>query len=95
MAAAPVNVFEFEDLARERLAKPVYDSIAGGAGDEISLKRNRAVYDSIMLRPRMLVDISQRNLSTTVLGQRIEFPVMIAPAGPPRSGPSGWRVSNR
>ena len=81
MAEAPVNIFEFEDLARERLSKPVYDSIAGGAGDEISLRRNRVVYDSIMLRPRMLVDISQRDLSTTVLGQRIEFPVMIAPAG--------------
>ena len=50
MAAAPVNIFEFEDLARERLSKPVYDSIAGGAGDEISLRRNRLVYDSIMLR---------------------------------------------
>ena len=81
MATVPVNIFEFEVLAQERLSKAVYDSIAGGAGDEISLKRNRIVFDSIMLRPRMLVDISQRDLSTTVLGQRIEFPVMVAPAG--------------
>ena len=81
MAVGPVNIFEFQELAEQRLSKPEADFIAGGATDEITLRRTRAVYDSIMLRPRMLVDISQRDLSTTVLGQRIEIPVMLDPAG--------------
>ena len=81
MTAGPVNLFEYEALAKERLPKEEYDFIAGGAMDEITLRRTRAAFDSIMLRPRMLVDISQRELSTTVLGQQIAFPVMLDPAG--------------
>src|SRR5262245_66214641 len=65
MPGGPVNIYEYEALAHERLPKPEYDFIAGGATDEITLKRTRAVFDAIMLRPRMLVDISQPNLSTT------------------------------
>ena len=79
--AGPVNIFEFEALAKERLPEIEADFIAGGATDEITLRRTRAVFDSIMLRPRVLNDISQRDLSTTVLGQRIDFPVMLDPAG--------------
>ena len=81
MAVGPVNIFEFQELAEQGLPKAEADFIAGGATDEITLRRTRAAFDSIMLRPRMLVDISQRDLSTTVLGQRIEFPVMLDPTG--------------
>jgi 4-hydroxymandelate oxidase len=81
MTGGPVNIFEYETLAKERLPQAEYDFIAGGATDEITLRRTRAVFDAIMLRPRMLVDISQRDLSTSVLGQRIEFPILLDPAG--------------
>lgn len=81
MASEPVNIFEYEELARERIEKGHYDFIAGGATDEITIRRTRAVLDSIMLRPRMMVDVSQRDLSTTVLGQEISLPVMLDPAG--------------
>ena len=81
MASIPINIFQFEALAKERLSKSGYDFIAGGAADEITLRRTRTVFDSIMVRPRILVDVSQRDLSTTVLGQRIEFPIMLDPAG--------------
>jgi 4-hydroxymandelate oxidase len=81
MASEPVNICEYEELARERIEKGHYDFIAGGATDEITIRRTRAVFDSIMLRPRMMVDISRRDLSTTVLGQKISFPVMLDPAG--------------
>ena len=77
----PVNIFEYEELARERLNQGDYDFIADGATDETTLRRTRAVFDSIMLKPRMMVDVSQRDLSTTVLGQKISFPVMLDPAG--------------
>ncbi|MCH8868276.1 MAG: alpha-hydroxy-acid oxidizing protein [Chloroflexi bacterium] len=81
MELGPVNLFEFEALAKERLPKPEWDFIEGGATDEITIGRTRKAFDSIMLRPRMLVDVDKRDLSTTVLGERIEFPVMLCPAG--------------
>ena len=81
MTTGPLNIFEYEALAKERLPSADYDYIAGGGADEITLRRNRAVFDSIMLRPRVLVDISQQDMSTTVLGTRIELPVMADPSG--------------
>src|SRR5437660_5869858 len=77
----PVNLFEFEDLAKERLPKEEYDYIAGGATDEISVERNRRAYESWALRPRVLRDVSALDLSTTVLGTRVSLPVLIAPCG--------------
>ena len=77
----PVNIYEYEARARELLPRHEYDFIAGGATDEITLRRTRDAFDSIALRPRMLVDVSRRDLATTVLGQRIELPVMLDPTG--------------
>jgi isopentenyl diphosphate isomerase/L-lactate dehydrogenase-like FMN-dependent dehydrogenase len=81
MSTGPINVFDYEALAKERLPQAEYDFIAGGATDEITLRRTRAAFDAIMLRPRMLVDISQPDLSTTVLGQAVAFPILVDPAG--------------
>jgi isopentenyl diphosphate isomerase/L-lactate dehydrogenase-like FMN-dependent dehydrogenase len=81
MSSSPVNIYEYEAHARERLPQAEYDFIAGGATDEITLRRTRAVFDAIMLRPRMLVDISQPDIATTVLGQTIPFPILVDPAG--------------
>jgi isopentenyl diphosphate isomerase/L-lactate dehydrogenase-like FMN-dependent dehydrogenase len=77
----PINLFEFEDLAKERLPKEEYDYIAGGATDEISVDRNRRAYTSWALRPRVLRDVSILDLSTTVLGTKVNLPVLIAPCG--------------
>lgn len=76
-----VNLYEFEALAKDRLPKAEWDFVEGGATDEITIRRTRAAFDSIMLRPRMLVDMDVRDLSTTVLGEKIDFPVMLCPAG--------------
>jgi 4-hydroxymandelate oxidase len=79
--ATPINLFEFEDVARARLPKAEYDYIAGGATDEISVDRNRRAFASWALRPRVLRDISVLDLSTTVLGTKVKLPVLIAPCG--------------
>ncbi len=77
----PVNIFDFEAIARERLPKEEYDYIAGGATDELSVERNRRAFESWALRPRVLRDVSRLDLSTTVLGTKVDLPVLIAPCG--------------
>jgi 4-hydroxymandelate oxidase len=81
VGAEPINLFEFESIAKERLPKKEYDYIAGGATDEISVERNRRAYESWALRPRVLCDVSALDLSTTVLGTKVSLPVLIAPCG--------------
>ena len=81
MTSEPINLFEFEPLAKARLSKGEYDFIAGGATDEITLRRTRAAFDAIMLRPRVLTDVGNRDMSTTVQGREISLPVMVDPAG--------------
>jgi isopentenyl diphosphate isomerase/L-lactate dehydrogenase-like FMN-dependent dehydrogenase len=76
-----VCVDDFETLARRRLPSSVYDGIAGGSGDEATVRLNRAAYERIVLRPRALADVSAVDASTTVLGQRVPMPVILAPRG--------------
>ena len=66
----PINVFEYEELARERLHPAVWDYYSGGAHDEITLRENRAAFARIQMRPRVLVDVSQVNMATTLLGSQ-------------------------
>jgi 4-hydroxymandelate oxidase len=75
----PVNLFEFERLAESRLERAVFDYFAGGALDEVTLRDNRAAYDRIPLYFRTLVDVCNRSTETTVLGERITMPVLVAP----------------
>jgi 4-hydroxymandelate oxidase len=75
----PLTVDEYESVARERMERSAYDYYAGGAGDERTLAANREAFDAIPLRPRVLTDVSAVDTRTTVLGQGIELPVMLAP----------------
>jgi 4-hydroxymandelate oxidase len=79
MAADPVNLFDYEALAAERFSPMALDYFRGGAGDEITLKENRAAFERLRLLPRVLLDVSQRNLHTTVLGTPVAFPAVVAP----------------
>src|SRR5467141_1331529 len=73
------NLAELEDLARAKLERATFDYIAGGADDEVSLRRNREAYGKWALRPRVLVDVSKRDTSTTVLGTNVSMPILVAP----------------
>jgi 4-hydroxymandelate oxidase len=74
------NLLELEALARDRLSPGVFDYIAGGADDEVTMRRNRDDFERIALRPRYMVDVSNIDTSTTVLGDRVSMPLLIAPA---------------
>jgi isopentenyl diphosphate isomerase/L-lactate dehydrogenase-like FMN-dependent dehydrogenase len=74
-----VNVFDYEKLAATKIAPPAWDFYQGGSEDEITLRANREAFERIRLRPRVLVDVSRCDLSTSVLGAPISMPVIIAP----------------
>jgi isopentenyl diphosphate isomerase/L-lactate dehydrogenase-like FMN-dependent dehydrogenase len=75
------NIDDMEARAVRRLPRPIYDVVAGGAADEITLRANRDRLAAIQLQPRVLVDVARRDLSTTVLGHHVSMPVMLAPVG--------------
>ena len=79
--AAPVNLADIEARGKAVLPLAAADYFAGGAEDEVTLRANRAAFESIALRPRYLVDVSERSLATTVLGTPVVLPVLLAPTG--------------
>ena len=79
MSGPLVNVDDFKAAARERLDPGAYGYIAGGAGDEHTLRENRAAFERWELRPRVLVDVSRVSTATTVLGTEVALPVLVAP----------------
>jgi 4-hydroxymandelate oxidase len=74
-----VNVDDFEAAARERLEPGAYGYVAGGAGDEHTLRGNAAAFERWELRPRVLVDVGSVTAATTVLGSEVTLPVLVAP----------------
>lgn len=76
-----VTVDDLRRQARRRLPRAVYDFVEGGAGDELTVARNRTAFDRLAFAPRVLVDVAKREQGTTVLGLRLATPVMIAPTG--------------
>src|SRR6187549_1856261 len=98
----PITVAEYEPLARARTDPGAWDYQAGGAGDELSLADNRTAWARIRLRPRVMVDVSSRDLSTNAFGVALAHPIIVAPtaAQPParstrcrRSRRPRWRTS--
>jgi 4-hydroxymandelate oxidase len=75
----PINIQEYEDLAFERLEPTALDYYRSGSGDEVTLRANRAAFERIRLRPRVLVDVSELSLETTALGTPVSMPIMVAP----------------
>lgn len=77
----PVNLHEFEAVARQKLNRLAYDFIAGGEQDELTLRANREVIEHVWLRPRMMVDVSKIDPSLELLGKNLDYPILLAPTG--------------
>jgi isopentenyl diphosphate isomerase/L-lactate dehydrogenase-like FMN-dependent dehydrogenase len=75
------NIGDLRELARRRLPKGVFEFFDRGTEDEVSLVRNREIFERIKLRPRTLVDVSKRSQGIELFGKRQEMPVIIAPTG--------------
>jgi isopentenyl diphosphate isomerase/L-lactate dehydrogenase-like FMN-dependent dehydrogenase len=72
-------VADYERLAEERLEPGPWAYLAGGSGDEWTLRENRAAFDRWTFRPRVLRDVSEISTATTVLGTPVGLPVVVAP----------------
>ena len=69
------NFDDFRKLAKNKLPSPIFHYIDGGADDEVTLKRNTDSFNKCDLIPNVLTDVSNVDLSTTVLGKKIDFPL--------------------
>lgn len=74
-----LNLRELEALARERLTAMAYDYYASGAHDERTLRENVEAWGRIAIHYRVLADVASRDLGSTVLGERVSMPVLVAP----------------
>ena len=81
MPAPITNIEDLRAMARRRVPKALFEYVDGGSYDELTLRANRADLDAIRLRQRVMVDTSTRDLSTTMLGEKVAMPVAIAPTG--------------
>lgn len=79
-----MNVVNIEDMrlaAKRKLPRAVFDFLDGGALDELTLRANREDFRRLVFRPRVLRDVSRRNLETDIFGARYKLPLVLGPVG--------------
>lgn len=79
MAQLPLNLLEYEEVARARMTATAFGYYVGGSDDEFTLRENRQCFAQWLIRPRMLTGVVQPDLTTTVLGIPLSMPVIVAP----------------
>jgi 4-hydroxymandelate oxidase len=72
-------VTDFEPLAKDKMSRLAWGYINGASADELTLRWNREAYQRIRLKPRVLVDVSQLDTRVTLFGQKLAFPILLAP----------------
>ena len=77
----PTDPTGLERAARRAMSGDAWAYVAGGAGDGATMRANRAAFDRWALVPRMLRDVSSRDLSASLLGMRLPAPLLVAPIG--------------
>ncbi len=75
----PINVHEYEELARTQLHPAVWDYFSGGANDEVTLRENQAAFARLQIRPHVLVDVRRIQMATSLLGIPVPMPIGVAP----------------
>lgn len=76
----PINVFDYEILAEERMDPIYWDYYAGGSDDEVTVRTNQSDFGRMRLRPRVLVDVNHCDTRTSVLGTPVGMPILVAPS---------------
>ena len=78
------NTDDFRRLAKSKLPSPVFHYIDGGADDEITMKRNTESYEKCDLVPNVLKGVEDVDISTTVMGQKLDMPLFCSPTAAQR-----------
>jgi L-lactate dehydrogenase (cytochrome) len=78
---APATASDYRELARRRLPRQLFDYIDGGAYEEATMRSNVADLERVLLRQIVMRDVSERDPSVEVLGQRLALPIVLAPVG--------------
>jgi L-lactate dehydrogenase (cytochrome) len=81
MSLAPATVLDYRELARRRLPRQLFDYVDGGAYAERTMRANVDDLERLLLRQVVMRDVSERDQSVEVLGQRLTMPVICAPVG--------------
>ena len=88
-----VSIEDFRPIARERVPKPVFDYLDGGAEGEVTLRENCRVFNDVTFRPRHAVALAECSLCATALGFNLSLPFMLAPVGYSRLMHPGGEVA--
>lgn len=88
-----LNVADYATAARAKLPKDVLGYYEGGALDEITLRENTAGWERMKLYYRVLAGVGERQMSTTVLGQKISMPIVVAPTAFHRLACEGGEIA--
>ena len=72
------NFNDFRKLAKKKLPSPIFHYIDGGSDDEVTLNRNTEAFNDYDLIPNVLADVGNIDLSTTVFGKKIDFPLFLS-----------------
>ena len=76
-----VRVMDFAPIAKSKLDPVAWDYLETGSEDEVSLRDNREAFNRIIIRPRALVNVQNIDLSLTLFGQKLTYPILLDPAG--------------
>ncbi len=77
----PTDPVALEKAAKDKMSAEAYAYVAGGAGVELTVRRNRSAFEQWRIEPRMLRDVSQSDTSVEFLGRRIPAPILLSPVG--------------
>lgn len=83
-ATEPVCIADFRALAKAKLPRPTFEFVETGSADEVTLRENTAAYARLKLLPPVLSGVSATSLKTTVLGQSVDLPILLAPVAAQR-----------
>ncbi|MEQ1753852.1 MAG: L-lactate dehydrogenase [Micropepsaceae bacterium] len=78
---APASISDYRELARRRLPRVLFDYVDGGSFDENTLNANRADLQKLTLKQKVLRDVSALDTSTSLFGQKLSMPIVLAPVG--------------
>ena len=86
LGLTPASVSDYRELARRRLPRQMFDYIDGGAYEEATMRSNVSDLQEVLLRQVVMKDVSVREQSCEVLGQKLSTPMILGPVSLPGTG---------